>query len=113
MKLKVLSNSDQAFGMIIDPIPSNTEIVNTSFLTEKNSDAEDTEVTDNYYGSYKEYRDDRVIFSEDRIERGETEFNYILRPVAKGNSIMPASKTFLMYHPQFYGNTNTIRVKVD
>ncbi|PKA25507.1 peptidase [Leptospira sp. mixed culture ATI2-C-A1] len=113
VKLKVLSNSDQAFGMIIDPIPSNTEIVNTSFLTEKNSDAEDTEVTDNYYGGYKEYRDDRVIFSEDRIERGETEFNYILRPVAKGNSIMPASKTFMMYHPQFYGNTNTIRVKVD
>lgn len=113
VKVKILSNLEQAFGMIVDPIPSNTEIVNTSFLTEKASDGEETEVTDNYYGGYKEYRDDRVIFSEDRIKKGETEFNYILRPVAKGNSIMPASKTFLMYHPQFYGNTNTIRVKVE
>ncbi|MCW7468677.1 alpha-2-macroglobulin family protein [Leptospira kanakyensis] len=113
VKVKILSNLDQAFGMIVDPIPSNTEIVNTSFLTEKKSDAEDTDVTNTYYGGYKEYRDDRVIFSEDYIKKGETEFNYILRPVAKGNSIMPASKTFLMYHPQFYGNTNTIRVKVE
>lgn len=113
VKLKVLSTKDHAFAMIVDPIPSNTEIVNTSFLTEKESDAEDTDVSESFYGGYKEYRDDRVIFSEDRIEKGETEFSYIIRPVAKGNSIMPASKTFLMYHPQFFGNTNTLRVKVE
>lgn len=113
VKVKILSNTDHAFAMIVDPIPSNTEIVNTSFLTEKQSDGEETDVTESYYGGYKEYRDDRVIFSEDRLPKGETEFNYILRPVAKGNSILPAAKTFLMYHPQFYGNTNTIRVKVE
>ncbi|TGK99607.1 alpha-2-macroglobulin family protein [Leptospira levettii] len=113
IKLKVLSKKDQAFVIVIDPIPSHTEIVNTSFLTEKSSDAEDADVTESSYGQYTEYRDDRVIFSDDFLRKGETEYKYILRPVAKGNSILPASKTFLMYHPQFYGNTSSLRVKVE
>lgn len=113
VKLKVLSKKDQAFVIVIDPIPSHTEIVNTSFLTEKTSDADDADVTETSYGQYTEYRDDRVIFSDDFLRKGETEYKYILRPVAKGNSILPAAKTFLMYHPQFYGNTSSMQVKVE
>ncbi|MGV3665951.1 MAG: alpha-2-macroglobulin family protein [Leptospira bouyouniensis] len=113
IKVKVLSKKDQAFVLVVDPLPSNTEIVNTSFLTEKQSDSEDTDVSDSYYGQYQEYRDDRVIFSDDYLRAGETEYNYIIRPVAKGNATMPASKTFLMYHPEFYGNTSSLKVKVE
>lgn len=115
IKVKVMSQKDQAFVLVVDPLPSNTEIVNTSFLTEKQSDAEDTDVSESesYYGQYTEYRDDRVIFSDDYLGKGETEYKYIIRPVAKGNAVMPASKTFLMYHPQFFGNTSSMRVKVE
>jgi uncharacterized protein YfaS (alpha-2-macroglobulin family) len=88
-------------------------VINSSFLTEKTSDAEDSDVDSNSYGGMVEYRDDRVLFSRDYIRKGKTEFSYLLRPVAKGTSASPAAKSFLMYHPNVNANTSSKIIKVE
>lgn len=113
VKLNVLVDRPRPFLMLEDPIPSNTEVINSSFLTEKTSDAEDSDVDSNSYGGMVEYRDDRVLFSRDYIRKGKTEFSYLLRPVAKGTSASPAAKSFLMYHPNVNANTSSKIIKVE
>lgn len=113
VKLSVLADKPRPFIMVEDPIPSNTEIINSSFLTEKSSEAEATDTDSGYYGSMVEYRDDRVLFSRDYIGKGKTEFSYLLRPIAKGVVASPAAKTFLMYHPNVNANTSSKTMKVE
>ncbi|GBF50875.1 alpha-2-macroglobulin family protein [Leptospira ryugenii] len=112
VELVVNSDEVRSFVMITDPIPSSTEVINSSFLTESAEVAEAVDVTeDSWYGGNQEYRDDRVLFSRDYLRKGETKFRYLLRPVAKGNVSMPASKAFMMYRPNIFGNTSTINLK--
>ncbi|MDZ4724908.1 MAG: MG2 domain-containing protein [Leptospira sp.] len=122
VKLTIESDDDRAFLMVVDPIPSNTEIVNTSFLTEKSYNEESDEGSSDgdysdydYYdgNSFTEFRDDRALFSKDRLRKGETEFHYYLRPLVKGVSLLPAAKAFLMYQSSFRTNNATSRMKVE
>ncbi|TGN17276.1 alpha-2-macroglobulin family protein [Leptospira idonii] len=128
VKIAVNSDEDRPFLMVVDPIPSTVEVVNTSFLTESRRSGENTH-SDSYegeeyedeggsvfqmsYGEFEEFRDDRVLFSRDRIHKGKTEFQYFLRPLVKGVALSPAAEVFLMYHPSIKANTSTTKLKVD
>ncbi len=122
IKLTIHSEEDRAFLMVVDPIPANTEIVNTAFLTEKSynessdessSDGEDYEYSDTSASSFTEFRDDRALFSKDHVYRGDNEFHYYLRPLVKGVAILPAAKAFLMYQSNFRSNVATSKMKVE
>ncbi|BDA78373.1 UPF0192 protein [Leptospira kobayashii] len=122
VKIIVESEENRPFLMVVDPIPSNSEIVNTSFLTEGKSNEEGYEESnedgneEDYhisYGGYQEFRDDKVLFSRDYLSKGKTEFHYFLRPLVKGLALSPAAKAFLMYHPNIYANTATTKIKVE
>jgi uncharacterized protein YfaS (alpha-2-macroglobulin family) len=108
-------------AVIVDPLPSNVEIVNTAFATEKQSLAEKTTAggrggDDGYWWSYSvpviEYRDDRVVIFEDYLSPGIHEYTYLIRPVVKGESFTPAASSKLMYEPEIFGRTGTVKVNV-
>jgi len=107
-------------AVIVDPLPSNVEIVNTAFATEKQSLSGMTTAGggggDDYWWSYTlpviEYRDDRVVIFEDYISAGVHEYTYLIRPTVKGESYAPASSAKLMYEPEVFGRTGSLKVVV-
>lgn len=121
VKLSIETNQARNFVMIQDFIPSNAEVVNTNFKTESSEyseyDDNDGNQESEYWWldspTYTEYRDDKVLFSKDYMDSGEYEFTYLLRPLSKGKSVMPAAKVFMMYDTTVYGNTETNYLKVE
>jgi hypothetical protein len=108
-------------ALIVDPLPSNVEIVNVSFKTEKQSlDEKTTEGgrkgKGDYWWSYSkpviEYRDDRVVIFEDYLSPGMHEYTYLMRPTVRGESYSPAASSKLMYEPEVFGRTGVVKVNV-
>jgi uncharacterized protein YfaS (alpha-2-macroglobulin family) len=119
VKLNISSETDRNFVMIEDFLPSNAEVVNTSFETESSEYSSlDSGESDNKKWwenspTIHEYRDDKVLFSKDFLSAGEHEFTYLLRPLSVGNSILPATKVFMMYNISSFGNTSTANIQVE
>jgi len=99
--------------VILDPLSSNTEVVNTSFKTEKSSMDKYTRSSSSY--SYywwqsenpvTEYRDDRVVITQDYMSAGMHDFYYIMRPLVKGRSYKPQCSAKLMYEPEVFGRSS-------
>ncbi|MCG9874872.1 MAG: MG2 domain-containing protein [Leptospiraceae bacterium] len=119
VKLRISTDVPRNFVMIQDYIPSNAEVVNTKFKTESSEysslDGEESNDGDWWTNSpaYIEYRDDKVLFSKDYLDSGDYEFTYLLRPLSKGKSVMPAAKAIMMYDSTIYGNTSTNYLQVE
>ncbi len=107
-----LINPKPYFNLVIsDPIPSNVEIVNLAFSTEKSS------LGRFLVGRHRsgfwwenavpntEYRDDRVIITQNYIDAGIHEYVYLVRPTVKGKAQVPAASAKLMYEPEVFGRT--------
>ncbi|NLV68180.1 MAG: hypothetical protein GXY14_10975 [Spirochaetes bacterium] len=120
-KIFVVNPKPYFNAVIVDPLPSNVEIVNTSFETEKQSFAKKTTEggrygNDGYWWSYSkpviEYRDDRIVIFEDYLSPGMHEYTYLIRPTVKGESHSPAASSKLMYEPEVFGRTGVVKVNV-
>ncbi|MDX1960860.1 MAG: alpha-2-macroglobulin family protein [Leptospiraceae bacterium] len=111
--VRLVLHSDGYYNNIVieDPIPSNLEIVNTNFITERSElktllSSTTSDTTSNYWQNYSqrvEYREDRVVITQDNITSGIKEIFYLVRPVVKGISSSPAPRAKLMYRPEVYG----------
>ncbi|MDX1960389.1 MAG: MG2 domain-containing protein [Leptospiraceae bacterium] len=118
IKLSVDLNNPGANLMVVDRIPSNFEIVNKKFLTEGALPTGEDTTTTNYYEdptmipAYTEFRDDKALFSRDYI-RGFQVFEYMIRPVVKGESVFPSSEAFLMYKPSTFSKSKGYKIKVE
>ncbi len=106
-------------AVIVDPLSSNVEIINTAFATEQQSLAKDVtggEKEYDYWWYYSvptiEYRDDRVVIFEDYLSAGLHEYTYLIRPIVKGESYTPAASSKLMYEPEIFGRTGSGKVSV-
>ncbi|WCL50107.1 alpha-2-macroglobulin family protein [Leptospira sp. GIMC2001] len=119
VKITVESKEVRNFVMIEDFIPSNVEVVNSKFETESGdyssleSDNSDDKRWWENTPTYKEYRDDKVLFSKDYLTDGSHSFTYLIRPLSFGKSIVPASRAFTMYDSLTFGNTSTSSIQVE
>ncbi len=117
-KITVVNSKSYYNAVIVDPLPSNVEILNSSFATEKknNIGAESGRSReydydyDYWYGSSNrvtEYRDDKVVITEEYLYSGMHEYIYLVRPVSKGEAKIPAASAKLMYSPEVFGRTGS------
>lgn len=111
-KVRLVVSKPSFNVLITDPLPSNVEVVNTAFQTEAGSLAALATGGEKQYDYWwmgakpiVEYRDDRVIITQDYMEPGMHEFTYLIRPIVKGRSASPAAVSKLMYEPEIFGRT--------
>ena len=105
-------------AVIIDPLPSNVEILNSSFATEKKNIMPGSKSRDYDYwysssNQVTEYRDDKVVITEEYLYPGMHEYSYLIRPTNKGEARMPAAGAKLMYEPEIFGRTGSSSLTVD
>lgn len=112
-RVRVITPKPCYNALIVDPLSSNVEIVNTSFKTEKGSLAKYTKEKGD--GSYDywwedvkpitEYRDDKVVITADYLSPGMHTYYYLIRPTITGTALRPAGTAKLMYEPEVFGRT--------
>ena len=111
-----VSNPKPVYYFVLDsPLPSNVETVNTSFQTvgasygrflqQKNSSSSGWWNTAPVY----EYRDSKVVVTQDYLEPGVHEYFYIGRAATPGNAYTPPAHAFGMYEPEIFGRTGSER----
>jgi len=99
-------------ALIVDPLPSTLEIVNTAFRTESSAAAKfETKASASRFWwedslPVIEYRDDRIVITQDYLSPGAHDFFYLVRPSVKGRAAAPAAFAKLMYEPEIFGRTD-------
>ena len=118
--------------VIVDPLASQTEVMNSAFNTEKtlpeNRPAEEREYPGEedsprfyedesyFFGaqpSFQEYRHDKVVFFFNYIPPGYHEYKYVIRPLVRGNGIHPPGQAKLMYEPEIFGRSASATTRVE
>lgn len=119
-KITVINPKPYYNAVIVDPLPSNVEILNSSFATEKKNNIATGNCGggdyDYWYSSSNqvtEYRDDKVVITEEYLYPGMHEYRYLVRPINKGDSRMPAAGAKLMYEPEIFGRTGSSQLTVN
>ncbi|OHD66220.1 MAG: hypothetical protein A2176_06290 [Spirochaetes bacterium RBG_13_51_14] len=114
VRIRVVTPKPVFNALVVDPIPSNVEIVNTALKTEESSLGKLTTKDRPAYEYWWmdalptiEYRDDRVVITQDYLAPGLHEFTYLVRPLLKGRAQAPAAVSKLMYEPETFGRTGT------
>jgi hypothetical protein len=114
--------SKPVMNFVIDhPLPSQFEAVNASFKTEsfrlkaildraQSGSDEYGEDGEGYYYSFEtpnyEYRDDRVVITQEYLPPGLHELYFMTRPLVHGDANAPPTRAFMMYEPEIYGRTS-------
>ncbi|MBU1219474.1 hypothetical protein KKF34_01660 [Myxococcota bacterium] len=100
-----------------DPLPSGLEAINTDLATSsKVTTGNDTAYNLASYTesniSFKEFREDRVLFFADSIWAGFWEFTYLARATTIGSGIVPPVSAHAMYDPEIHAMSNPSRLTV-
>lgn len=126
-KLMVTTSKPYYNVVIVDPLASQTEVMNSAFNTEKtqpeNRPSEEQEdgphyaEDEGYYSgsepSFQEYRHDKAVFFFNYIPPGYHEYRYVIRPLVRGNGIHPPGQAKLMYEPEIFGRTASATTRVE
>lgn len=107
VRLTVTGN-DWRYLMIEDPIPAGTEFIDRreSFELESRPSWWD------WYGSAKEYRDDRAAIFQYEFDRGQRQFTHLLRVVNPGSFRVSPAQVQPMYQPGYQATTASMRLEV-
>ncbi len=113
VRLTVTNPKPYFHFLLTDPIPSNLEIVNSNFAVESASLSRflDKKRSDQGWWSSSpnyEYRDDRLVVTQDYLSAGVHEFFYLARPTLRGRASAPAARVSLMYEPEIFGRTGDL-----
>lgn len=117
--------------VLVDPLASQTEVMNAAFNTEKAGSAQTTdrpggdgegeearyhEDESYYWGSapsFQEYRHDKVVMFFNYLPAGYHEYRYVVRPLVRGKSIHPPGQVKLMYEPEIFGRSAATQTRVE
>jgi uncharacterized protein YfaS (alpha-2-macroglobulin family) len=106
VRLVAAGSKDWRYIMLEDPLPAGAEAVRDPDLYELEKRP------DWWYGSQREYRDNRIVQFQTDFDRGRYEYTYILKIVTPGRfRAMPAQMT-AMYVPDAFATTGTQTVEV-
>ncbi|MBU1218884.1 hypothetical protein KKF34_19770 [Myxococcota bacterium] len=102
---------------IDDPLPSGLEAINTDLATSaKVTTGNDTAYNLASYTesniSFREFREDRVLFFADSINSGFWEFTYLARATTIGSGFVPPVSVHAMYDPETHASSNPSRLTV-
>jgi uncharacterized protein YfaS (alpha-2-macroglobulin family) len=103
-----LSNSVSHL-MVSDRLPAGFEALNTRLKTVGIAGVQQTR---QYWGGYREMRDDRVDFSTEYSWRSTYVREYMMRAIAKGRFATPPAHAELMYEPQKNAQTELGNIEV-
>ena len=96
MRLTTAGATDWRYLMIEDPIPAGTEPVQQERFYELERTRRDMW----WWGSQREFRDDRVVFFLQGFDRGRYEFQYLLKVTSLGTFRASPSRISAMYVPE-------------
>jgi hypothetical protein len=106
VRLVAAGSKDWRYIMLEDPLPAGAEAVRDPDLYELEKRP------DWWYGSQREYRDNRIVQFQTDFDRGRYEYTYILKIVTPGRfRAMPAQMT-AMYVPDAFATTGAQTVDV-
>ena len=64
-----------------------------------------------YEYAHREYRDERAVFFSTYFSK-EIKYSYIIKAQLPGEYNINPAQTYLMYYPEFNGNTELRKIKV-
>jgi uncharacterized protein YfaS (alpha-2-macroglobulin family) len=101
VRLVAAGSTDWRYVMLEDPLPAGVEAI-------KEQDLYELEKRETWwYGSQREYRDNRIVQFQTDFSRGRYEYTYLLKVVTPGSfKAMPAQIT-PMYVPDVFATTST------
>ncbi len=105
-----ISNKDESFLAVDDPLPSVFEAINPAFENRANANAP-LNRWKQLPRDFEEIRTDRALFFCNRLwSEGTYRIQYLARVVASGVVTAPPAKIEAMYEPQRHGLSATTRV---
>jgi hypothetical protein len=107
VRLTVTGN-DWRYLMIEDPIPAGTEFIDRR----ESFELETRPSWWNWYGSAKEYRDDRAAIFQYEFDRGQRQFTHLLRVVNPGSFRVSPAQVQPMYQPGYQATSASMRLEV-
>jgi uncharacterized protein YfaS (alpha-2-macroglobulin family) len=106
VRLVAAGSTDWKFVMLEDPLPAGAEAIREPELYELEKRQ------DWWYGSQREYRDNRIVQFQSDFSQGRYEYTYLLKVVTPGSfKAMPAQVT-PMYVPGVFATTATQPLEV-
>jgi uncharacterized protein YfaS (alpha-2-macroglobulin family) len=119
-KITVVTGRPMFNIVITDNLASTFEVVNTSFKTEASSLSPLVKRESPRYDDYwwaaptynMEFRDDKVVITQEYIPSGLHEFSYLIRPTVKGSCTLPPAEAKLMYEENVFGRTNADEIMI-
>lgn len=111
VRLTLAGSADWRYLVIEDPIPAGTEPVTDRALYRLEKPAPWWDAW--WDGGRREYRDNRVVFFEPRLEEGRADYYYLLKVVTPGEYRAMPAQVAPMYVPDVSASSSTVRVRVD
>ncbi len=96
VRLTTAGATDWRYLMIEDPIPAGTEPIQQERFYEMERPRRDMW----WWGSQREFRDDRVVFFQQSFDQGRYEFQYLLKVVNPGTFRASPARISAMYVPE-------------
>jgi uncharacterized protein YfaS (alpha-2-macroglobulin family) len=106
VRVTTAGSSDWRYLMVEDPIPAGTEQI------EKEAGYELEQRRTWFYGSEREFRDDRTVFFLSDFTRGRYEFSYMLRVTTPGTFAAMPARISPMYVPDISASSDTLTMTV-
>jgi hypothetical protein len=107
VRLTAAGARDWRYLMIEDPIAAGTEPVQNDDLYALEQGRR------NWWGSRREFRDDRVVFFLERFDAGRYEFTYLLKVIAPGVFRASPARIAAMYVPDGTASSAAVTVTVE
>jgi len=100
---------DSRYIALVDSLPAGFEAVNTRLVSEAVAAGQNAW---DYYLTYQELHDDRVMAFYDWLPQGTYQFKYLARALTPGIFTAPPARAEAMYSPALNGRTASARVEV-
>jgi hypothetical protein len=131
--LVIVTPNPRDYVVVDDPLPAGFEAVDSSLATTSTAldvgesepppcrycgdDEERDRVASGhaYFEdySYRELRDDRVLYFSDHMLAGMYHFRYLARATSLGHFVLPPTRVEEMYGPETFGRTGALEVEVE
>ncbi len=107
VRLTAAGSPDWRYLMIEDPIPAGTESIRQDYMYDFERSREW------WWGSQREFRDDRVVFFQERFTDGRYEFSYLLKVTTPGTFRAMPARISAMYVPEATASSDVQTVVVE
>ena len=110
IELTVATPTDRLFVFVDDPLPAGFRALNFGLQTTDQSLREFIKGETPFV--YSEYKDDRVVFFADYVEKGTHTVSYLVSAEHSGAFNLPPTFSAEMYTPEVFGQTGAAVVNV-